>query len=406
MGVVTMVHPATARVHDPELSVVATLLGEAVPEPIMAVAGMARGTVVNCYPIQVTWWPSSSISVRFRTTIREGEMAGIQDLVAVAGRIPEGAAIVDSGTDRVGVWRVPHDPALPGLPAAVDNRRARQLLIDLGADDGPVQTHLRAYRPGRRAVVSVEGQVRGLFLKLVRPKKIEQLHQDHKRLPEGLPVPRSLGYSRELGLMALQAMPGRTLRDVLEDPSAALPEPAAVTDLLMSLPAPPSGRERQSIIERVPGLAGMVRRIVPNERESIDRFLDLLGEDDVDELGPVHGDFYEAQLLVENGSVVGLLDVDTYGMGRRGDDPGVMLGHLALWQTMSSQPQRVVDYARSLLNLWDRIYDPSDIRRRAAATLFTLASGPFRVQTADWPGETADRIALAHRWLESARRNR
>lgn len=405
MGPVTTVHPATARVQDPELPVVATLLGEPVPGPIMAVVDMAGGRVVNCYPIQVTWWPGSSISVRYRTTIQEGEMAGIQDLVAVAGRIPDAAAIVDSGTDRIGVWRVPYDPALPGLPAAVDNRRARQLLIDLGAEDGPVQTRLRAYRPGRRAVVSVEGQ-RGLYLKLVRPKKIEALHEDHKRLPEGLPVPRSLGYSRDLGLMALQAMPGRTLRDVLEDPSGELPEPAAVADLLLSLPAPPSGRERQSIIERVPELAEMVRRIVPGESESIDRFLELLGEEDIDDLGPVHGDFYEAQLLVENGSVVGLLDVDTYGMGRRGDDPGVMLGHLALWQTMSSQPQRVVDYARSLLNVWDRIYDPSDIRRRAAATLFTLASGPFRVQTADWPGETANRITLAHRWLESAHRNR
>ncbi len=71
---------------------------------------------------------------------------------------------------------------------------------------------------------------------------------------------------------------------------------------------------------------------------------------------------------------------------------------------MSTQPARVRAYARELLAVWDRLYDQRDIRRRAAAAIFTLASGPFRVQTLDWPGETASRIALAQTWLDSARR--
>lgn len=399
----TMVHPATARVADPEIPSVSILLAEPVPGPIAAVVEAAGGSISDCHPTQVTWWPGSSISVRYRVAVEGGEMAGIQDLVAVGGRIPAGAALVGDGSDQVGVWRVPYDPALPGLSAALHDDSARQLLTDLGAADGPVTTRLRAYRPGRRAVVSVDGPAQGIYLKLVRPKRIEQLHQDHKRLPQELPVPRSLGYSRELGVMALQAMPGRTLRDVLESPDLALPSPGLLTDLIVSLPAPDSDRVNRSIIERVPALADLIHRISPEQAEEVDRFVHDLGEEDVDELAPVHGDFYETQVLVEDGSVVGLLDVDTYGLGRRGDDPGVMLGHLALWQTMSSQPERVRSYARSLLDLWDQIYDPADIRRRAAAALFTLASGPFRVQTADWPGETAARVTLAHRWLLSAR---
>jgi hypothetical protein len=400
----TMVHPATARVADPELPAVATLLSEPVPGPIEAVVEAAQGAVLEASPIQVTWWPGVSISVRYRTTIAGGAMPGVQHFVAVSGRIPKGAAIVGSGDETVGVWRVPFDPALPGLPAAVDNKRARQLLASLGADDGPVRTDLKAYRPGRRAVVSVEGPAHGIYLKLVRPKKIEQLHRDHKMLPEGLPVPRSLGYSRETGVMALQAMPGLTLREVLEDPTQTLPSAAALTDLLGSLPTPAGDRLKPSIIERVPATAEMIARIVPAETDAIARFVEQLGEEDVADLAPVHGDFYEAQILVDDGTVVGLLDVDTYGLGRRGDDPGVMLGHLALWQGMSLQPERVRRYAQSLIGLWDQMYDPGDIRRRAAATLFTLATGPFRVQTADWPGETSHRITLAQRWLDSARR--
>src|SRR5690606_34941354 len=250
----------------------------------------------------------------------------------------------------------------------------------------------------------VSGAGEGVFLKLVRPDKIQQLHDEHKRLPEELPVPRSLGLSRELGLMAMQSMAGLTLREALENPSLPLPPPEAVTGLVASLPQPKDRKVRASIIERVPALAEVVSAALPDVDAEVRRFVDRLGSEDVDELAPVHGDYYEAQILVDGSSVVGLLDVDTYGLGRPGDDPGVMIGHLALWQTMSSQAERAGSYLAGLLEVWDETHDPSDIRRRAAATLLTLATGPFRVQTADWPGETRARVALAHEWLDRAGR--
>lgn len=401
---VTMVHPATARVVDPELPVVSALLSEPIPGPIAAVAAAAEGEIVDSSPIQVTWWPGSSITVRYRTTVEGGEMAGTQDFVAVAGRIPDGAAIVEYDEGEVGVWRVPFDPALPGLSPSLDPAQAREILKSLGAEDGPVHTRMRAYRPGRRAVVSVDGPSHGIYLKVVRPKKVRKLHEDHKTLPAGLPVPQTLGFSADLGIVALQAMPGRTLREALEDPDAALPDAAAITELIVSLPTPPSGHVGKSMVERAPELASLLVHLVPDNVGEIDRFLAELGEETDSDLIPVHGDFYESQVMVENGSIVGLLDVDTYGLGRRGEDPGVMLGHLALWMGMSAQPLRVQAFAKSLIDAWDRVYDPVDIRRRAAATLFSLATGPFRVQTADWPGETNRRIALALQWLESARR--
>ena len=155
----TMVHPATAKVADPALPAVATLLADPVPGPIKAVVDAAGGVVTDATPTQVTWWPGTSISVQYRAVIEGGQMAGVQDLVAVGGRIPKGAAIVGSGDEQVGVWRVPFDPALPGLAPALDDEQARQILVSLGADDGPARTVLRAYRPGRRAVVGVAGLV-------------------------------------------------------------------------------------------------------------------------------------------------------------------------------------------------------------------------------------------------------
>src|SRR5690606_27223066 len=231
-----------------------------------------------------------------------------------------------------------------------------------------------------------------------------KLHEDHRRLPAELPVPPSFGFSSELGIMALQALPGRTLREALEDPNAELPPADVIAKLPSELPPPVSEEVRPSIIERVPGLADVVMRSLPDLEAEVKRVVDRLGPEDVEDLAPVHGDYYESQILVEGQRVVGLLDVDTYGLGRPGDDPGVMLGHLALWETMSSQPERVASYARELLDWWDTRYDPADIRRRAAATLLTLATGPFRVQTADWPGETRARVALAHSWLDRSGR--
>ncbi|HLU52674.1 MAG TPA: phosphotransferase [Acidimicrobiia bacterium] len=400
----TPLHPATARVADPDLPAVSILLGEAVPGPVAAVVEAAGGAVAGCHPVSVTWWPGISVTVRFAVTVEGGELVGPQEIVAVGGRIPDGSVILEAEDTRIGVWRVPHDPALPGLAPALDDARTARLLTDLGSPTNRVATRLRAYRPGRRAVVSVSGERDGIYLKVLRPKKIAQLHHHHKLLSDVLPVPVSLGYSSELGLMALQALPGRTLRDALEDPAGELPAPTEVVSLVTDLPAPPSDRPMASIIEKAPAFADLFKLVVPSEAAAVDRFVEELGEEDDQDLVPVHGDFYEAQILTEGGRVVGFLDVDTFGLGRRGDDPGVMLGHLALWETMSSRPVRVRAYARELLEVWDRLYDPRDIRRRAAAALFTLASGPFRVQTLDWPGETASRIALAQTWLDSARR--
>ena len=76
--------------------------------------------------------PGSSNTARYRVSVSGGELEGSSTFVCVAGRIPDGALIVEGPEGQVGVWTVPHDPALPGLATALDNRRAAQLLRDLG----------------------------------------------------------------------------------------------------------------------------------------------------------------------------------------------------------------------------------------------------------------------------------
>jgi len=395
-------HPRTSVLEDPGLPVVSTLLGFPIPAPLRAAVDIAGGKVAEAELAQVTWWPGSSITARYRVGVTGGSLDGRHGFVCVGGRIPEGSMIVEGEAGPVGVWRIPHDPALPGMASALDELGAARLLSDLGAAPGIVTTRLRAYRPGRRAVVAVSGTSDGLYLKLVRPSKVEALHASHRWLADTLPVPKSLGFDPDQGLLALQSMPGATLRGTLEDPSHELPPPEQIVGMVGSLPVPETDHVCPSPIARVPELAGLLTAIAPELADRIAGLVTGIGDELSEPTTPSHGDYYETQLLVDSGRLVGMLDVDTYGWGRPGDDAATMLAHLAIWADLSSSPERVLDLGRRLLKMWDGILDPVDLRVRTAAVALSLATGPFRVQAAGWPGETADRVAIAERWLESA----
>ncbi|HEU4916970.1 MAG TPA: hypothetical protein VFV13_10450 [Acidimicrobiia bacterium] len=395
-------HPRTAVLEDPALPEVTTLLSSPTPAPIRAAVSGAGGRVYDGELLQVTWWPGVSITARYRISIDGGELDGVSTFVCVAGRVPDGALVVESDDGRVGVWRVPHDPALPGLEAALDAERAARLLEDLGGAPGPVETRLVAYRPGRRAVVSVSGHQQGLYLKLVRPRIIEELHRSHQTLARALPVPASLGFSKELGLIALQAVHGLTLRAVLEDPGQPIPLPEDIVDLPRRIPAPDDGRESSSPVGRLTDIGPLLAAVAPDLAGQVEDVIDQIGPEPSPADTPCHGDYYESQLLVEGGVVVGMLDVDTYGQGRAADDASTMLGHLAIWSGMSRQPDRVRHLGSRLIRVWDELLDPGDLRRRTAAVVLSLATGPFRVQSALWPEETADRVSIASEWVRSA----
>lgn len=386
------------------MPLVSTLLGSVVPPPLQAAVAISEGQVTDAEISQVTWWPGKSITVRYKAMVTGGALAGRQAFVCVAGRIPKGALLVESEEGAVGVWRVPHDPALPGLASALNQSEAARLLTDLGAQSGPVTTSLVSYRPGRRAVVAVKGGNEGVYLKLVRTNRVEDLHRSHRSLASALPVPKSLGYAPDLGLIALQSLPGMTLREAVEDAAQPLPSAEEIVGVVHALPPPESMRISPSPIERVPEIAAVLAAVVPEMSDVIARLVEHIGEEQSQATTPTHGDFYESQLLVGRGAVVGLLDIDTYGWGRPSDDAATMLGHLSIWAGLSKNPARVLDLGRRLLTSWDRILDPVELRVRTAAVVLSLATGPFRVQAASWPGETADRVNTAERWLESAAR--
>lgn len=395
----------TASLRDDALPVLEQLLTDHVPDPLAAAVAASGGAVTSVAVRHVTWWPGSSVTVSWRAVVAGGPLAGPGTYVGTTHRAPDGAVVVGDGEDAVTVWRVPHDPFLPALPTALRPEVAASVVSRLGVEITDARTRLGAYRPTRRAVVEVTGQghSHGVYLKLVKPHRLAALHRRHLDLVDVLPVPEPLGVDSELGLLVMRHRPGRRLRDALEDPSATLPHPDVVADLPTTLPALPGAATVPSAVQAAPRVADLLRRLLPMETDRIDRILAAIGPDDVSDRVPAHGDYHEAQLLVDDaGRISGVLDVDTLGAGRPGDDAGTMLGHLAVWHTISRQPERVASYAVALQERWESRLDGADVRRRAAARILGLAAGPFRVQQQGWPQATSRRLQLAERWALSA----
>lgn len=390
------------------------LLGAGAADVIAAAVAPGGGEVLGTRPTGTTYHRGRSLTVRHEASVRwEGGRRTTEELVLASGRTaPDGALVVSDGTHDIVVWRVPDDPWLPGLAAALDPVRVGRLLVGLGFPDVELRCRTRAYRPGRRAVVEVTGPGVRAFLKVVRPRSAEALHRRHEALAGPVPVPASMGWSPEHGIVVLQALPGRTVRQALRT-TGALPRPAGVVGLLDALPSTLSGAplEDRGAPWRVDEFADHVAAIAP---ELADRtgalkagLAPFHAEAEAEPAVPVHGDLYEAQLLVDGGRVVGLLDVDTFGLGRRVDDLATYVGHLVvLAPTMPASRSRVDAHARRLLDGFDRVVDPALLRAGVAAVVLGLATGSFRVLEPRWRVHTEARIALAEEWLASAVRVR
>lgn len=397
---------------DPTLSL---LTGSEAYEVLAAAVGTAGGDLVEWRANQVDHRPGSSTTVSYRTVVRWGDVVQHETLAASSGighgdGAPAGVLVLGDGERQVSVWRFPSDPGLPALAAACDRSAVGNLLTSIGvpglASDGSnVQLRVRAYRPRRRAVIEASAGGARVFLKVLRPHAVADLHARHRMLHEaGVPVPRSLGWTDD-GLLVQQARSGTSGRERLRR-GGPLPTGKQLTDVLDVLPAEVMDlARRRPWTEHAEHYARVIGSAVPREAgrvgELADRITEGLSGDEPD--APTHGDFYEGQLLLDGVRVSGLLDVDTVGPGRRADDLACLLAHahvLAL-----GEPDRaasIMGGLRSWQGWFEQVVDPVELRLRTAGVLLSLATGPHRVQEQGWPRATTLRVDAVQEWVEAA----
>lgn len=400
-----MVPKAPSQPTDPEgeARALALLTGNGAAEILASALQVVGGELTSWRARQVVHQPGSGATVVYGVQLRwpNGQFAD-ETIVACIGDAPEGALLLDDGRDRIAVWRFPYDPGLPGLAAACDEAAVASLL----EDNGHVRLHTRAYRPGRRAVIEATGSRGRLFIKVVPPDRVKALHECHRLLTEsGIPAPQSLGWTPE-GILVLQALPGRTLRQTLRSRAAPIPTGEAILALLDRFPIELArGTPRRSWLDKAPHYASVIGAALPTEAgRSADLAAKLAAESTSAGVVATHGDLYEKQLLVRGGQVCGLLDVDTAGPGHRLDDLACLVGHLSVLAQMDrGRATAIRRAANSYQTSFEATVPPVDLRSRVAAVILSLATGPHRVQEHGWQATTRRRLELAERWFASAR---
>ncbi len=353
--------------------------------------------------------PGAGVSVGYRVGYDGGGGRVNEYLVAsTAPRLPESdqVALLEDGDRQVRVWRHPHDPALPGLAQACDAETVGRWLTDIGRDPaGPVRLDLVSYRPSRRAVLRAGAGTDAVFVKVLAPRRVDALRRRHEVLTEaGVPAPRVLAQPGP-GVLVTERAPGHALAEAiagaLSNP-AGLPGPEVLESWLDSLPAAVTDLPaRPSWADRIDFHAEAARAALPGEADRITRLetgvAGLLARSPDRPPVPTHGDFYEANVFTADGEVTAVIDVDSLGPGRRADDLGTLLGHVAVLPALAP---RVYAHVPGILQEWTAYFetraDPVELRARTAAVVLSLAAGTS-------PEQGVARLAVAEEWHAEAR---
>lgn len=231
---------------------------------------------------------------------------------------------------------------LPGAvvlqPGGADRRLAvlAELLTRTDAE-------LVAHRPERRAVVR---RADGAYVKVVRPARTAGVARAASRpAPPGVRVPRVTGVEPARGLVTTEALPGRTLHDLLGDPGVpetdAVRAASGVGSALARLHAAPLPAEVEAHdVAAEAGVAGRwlahalsYRALTPEAVAAVEGALAsarrlLAGPAQRPRL--LHRDLHDKQVLLAPDSQVGLLDFDLAAGGEPALDLANLLVHLEL----------------------------------------------------------------------------
>lgn len=348
--------------------------------------------------------PGDRTTVAYAARVRWADGSTTDEtLGACTGDLPDGVARLSDGTSEIGMWRYPFDPDLPGLAVAADPVRMASLAQRLGLAGG-ARLRVRGYRPRRRAVVEVVTPSGRMFVKVLRPERVNGLHRRYRIAADaGCPTPIPLGWSDD-GLLLLAGLPGRTVRDRL---LARLPiglSPDDVVTMLDGLPsALATGAARPTWGQKAPHYANVIAATMPELAARAAAVATAVDHREPEGPAvPVHGDLYESQLMEHDGRLSGLLDIDTAGAGERLDDAGCLLAHLSvLAQIRPGAAGEITALRHRLSSRFSRDLDQAALARRVAAVVLSLATGPYRVREPKWRENTTRRVELAERWLDS-----
>lgn len=226
-------------------------------------------------------------------------------------------------------------------------------------------SRLVAHRAERRALVRHVGQT-GVttYTKVVRPERFTAMLAGMHVTVGGVAVPTVIAADPTAGTMTCTALAGRTLQQLLEDPTisgAALQDlgravGAAVARLHAAAPRPGAGRHDAAAelavtrgwLERAHayGLLDTASSVIREAEQAAVRLL----------AGPpceatyLHRDLHDMQVLVDGSGAVGILDFDLATTGEPALDLANLLVHLELKAALGAcAAERAADCAEAVV---------------------------------------------------------
>ncbi|CEA08802.1 Phosphotransferase enzyme family protein [Arthrobacter saudimassiliensis] len=344
----------------------------------------------------------ASAVYRLQAQARDGQLLTLH-AVATTAAAPGTVTARVAGT-QLRLWLHPRDPQLPDLPWATSAAAVGRDLFD-GAL--PALETL-AYRPLRRAVIRAADAERVRYLKVLPPRAAAALATRHVLLQEaGLPVP-VLAEGAPPATVATEQAPGTPLvRPLITGSSAGL-DPLQLPALLDRLPAGVLAlRARPAWSERVLDYARAASVALPEAQARIRNLAEAAARraaaSDAGPVVPVHGDFHPGNLLIRQGQVTGLLDLDAVGPGHRVDDLACFLGHAAVLAAVNPHRPEAAAEAARIRSAFEGVVDPGALAARADAVALTLVAGArgraFRPRAHEAELRLAAAEALLHRRL-------
>lgn len=337
---------------------------EAESDLLHAVAELSRLRLLDAVRVHGEAGPDGFVT-GYRLRLGDGAGQEIERFVYVTtsprgGEHPGVLRLHDESGDERAVWVYPNDPRLPALAHAVVPARASTLLAGFDpawaepGDRGSLELSIAAYRPGKRAVVRAALGSRRAYLKVVPPGgRARRIHDRHRAWRHaGIPVPRAFGFTDQ-GVVAIAEQPGLPATAALDrvDPVRLLD---AVDELRRRIASTSSDVEaRASLASRIDWYARRTRALAPELGErirGIRRSVSATLEATVPERATIHGDLHLGQLFVDPVApdhVVGLIDIDTAGVGDPADDEAALWAHLVATASHATATGDAIASARS-----------------------------------------------------------
>jgi hypothetical protein len=409
-------------VRDPELPAADILLSPYAADALTPAVAPDGGVVRQASLREVDYYPGGSVNAAYDAVVEWPDSTSVEILGVVArqdGRT-RGERVAEVGGVSADVWRYPDDPYLPGLRAAIDPVYVEAVLESAGLLRGKLDFEVHGYAPRNRAVVEIrtqpisskltfrpgQGLVKPapesvLYMKVLRPERIDGLVTAHAALEGVIPVPQALHVDRERALLGISPLPGVPLWEAIVDgtyPPLGADELLDVLGRIEDVPIDKDARmtPSQSVRMNIRTLSVLL----PGRAAALERFQERLGEDVVQPEITVHGDFHEYQLLVDDRGLSGVLDLDDVGRGYRVDDMAMMLGRVwAFSRTERTGGPALERYFWSLLEAFEPQVDSVELRRRIAAVCMNHALQPFRYQEPTWRARCARGVTIAEELL-------